>query len=196
MSFRACAEANDTELASTRAYQGTDNTVFVAAGGSVGTGIGCRRMRIKAPIRKDGRTLTKRTKKEPKRSPAKLVRFGEEEGACGYGVFAALTETAETEWSPLLLTRTRSGGRDALPKRRGREGRPGHFIAGQPHPSCLLPAAGRAAETGAILIELRSSSAVRLAGQGNVWTVENPAPCRVQADAACIPEAAQTTQEL
>ena len=40
MSFRACAEANDTELASTRAHQGTDNAVFVAAGGSVGTGIG------------------------------------------------------------------------------------------------------------------------------------------------------------
>ena len=41
MSFRACAEANDTELALTTAHQGTDNAVFVAAGGSVGTGIGC-----------------------------------------------------------------------------------------------------------------------------------------------------------
>lgn len=41
VSFRACAEAKDTELASTRAGQGTDNAVFVAAGGSVGTGIGC-----------------------------------------------------------------------------------------------------------------------------------------------------------
>ena len=28
-----------------------------------------------------------------------------EEGAYGYGVFAALSETAETEWSKLLLTR-------------------------------------------------------------------------------------------
>ena len=30
------------------------------------------------------------------------VRWGKEEGGCGYGVFAALTETAETEWSRLF----------------------------------------------------------------------------------------------
>ena len=30
--------------------------------------------------------------------------FEKEEGDCGYGVFAALTQTAETEWSRLLLT--------------------------------------------------------------------------------------------
>ncbi len=40
----------------------------------------------------------------PNRSPAQRVRFGKEEGANGYAVFAALTVTAETEWSWLLLT--------------------------------------------------------------------------------------------
>ena len=30
--------------------------------------------------------------------------FEKEEGDSGYGVFAALTQTAETEWSRLLLT--------------------------------------------------------------------------------------------
>ena len=41
---------------------------------------------------------------KPYRSPAKRRRFGEEEDACGYGVFAALAQAAETEWSELLLT--------------------------------------------------------------------------------------------
>ena len=40
----------------------------------------------------------------PNRSPTKWVRFGKEEGDCGDGVFAALAQTAETEWSRLLLT--------------------------------------------------------------------------------------------
>ena len=35
----------------------------------------------------------------PNRSPVKRVRFGKEEGVNGYGVFAALTQTAETECS-------------------------------------------------------------------------------------------------
>ena len=35
------------------------------------------------------------------------VRFGEEEGDCGCGVFAAFTETAETERSRLLRERTK-----------------------------------------------------------------------------------------
>ena len=34
------------------------------------------------------------------------LRFGEEEGACGYGAFPALTQTGEAEWSRLLLTTT------------------------------------------------------------------------------------------
>ena len=38
------------------------------------------------------------------RSPATRVRFEEEEGGCGYGAFAALTETAEAELSRLLQT--------------------------------------------------------------------------------------------
>ena len=41
-------------------------------------------------------------------APAGAQRSGsggeKEEGGCGYGVFAALTETAETEWSCLLPT--------------------------------------------------------------------------------------------
>ena len=32
--------------------------------------------------------------------------FGEEEGACGYGAFPALSQTGEAEWSWLLLTTT------------------------------------------------------------------------------------------
>jgi hypothetical protein len=38
---------------------------------------------------------------QPKGDPAKRSAFGKEEGASGYGVFAA---PAETEWSWLLLT--------------------------------------------------------------------------------------------
>lgn len=41
---------------------------------------------------------------KPIRSPAERARIGEEEGRGGYAVFAALTETAETEWSRVLLT--------------------------------------------------------------------------------------------
>ena len=40
----------------------------------------------------------------PNRSPARRVRFGEEEGRSGYAAFAALTQTAEAEWSEFLLT--------------------------------------------------------------------------------------------
>ena len=43
---------------------------------------------------------------KPNRSPAKRVRFGEEEGRSGYAVFAALSQTAKTEWSEFLLTTT------------------------------------------------------------------------------------------
>ncbi len=41
---------------------------------------------------------------KPNRSPAQRVLFGKEEGDHGFGVFPALTETGETEWSELLLT--------------------------------------------------------------------------------------------
>ena len=44
------------------------------------------------------------------RSGSDLVK---EEGSCGYGVFAALTQTAETEWSSFLLTWL--GWRDSNP---------------------------------------------------------------------------------
>ena len=37
-------------------------------------------------------------------APRGGLRFGEEEGRSRYGVFAALTETAETEWRCVLLT--------------------------------------------------------------------------------------------
>ncbi len=38
------------------------------------------------------------------RSPAKRVRFEQEEGGSGCGAFTALTETGKAEWSELLLT--------------------------------------------------------------------------------------------
>jgi len=39
-----------------------------------------------------------------------------EEGACGYGAFAALTETAEAEWSRLLPTWWSWGESNPCPK--------------------------------------------------------------------------------
>lgn len=45
------------------------------------------------------------------------VRWGKEEGDSGYGVFGALSETPETEWSRLLLTYARTDDFESLPKK-------------------------------------------------------------------------------
>ena len=58
--------------------------------------------RLRKPRKRSGASL--RPSDNSKRSPAKRVRFEEEEGGSGYAAFTALTETAKAEWSELLLT--------------------------------------------------------------------------------------------
>ena len=58
------------------------------------------------------------------RSPAKRVRFEKEEGGSGYGALAALTQTAEAEWSELLLTTVKGRGQSGIGMEPHRQNRP------------------------------------------------------------------------
>ena len=49
-----------------------------------------------------------------KQSPAKRVCFEKEEGGSGYAAFTAPSETVETEWSELLLTRGKAAANHVL----------------------------------------------------------------------------------